>query len=68
MKLFATVYLDEDVALLVATLLQAQGFSATTTHAEGMLHADDDVQLKHAISLESCLVTHNRLDFERLHT
>lgn len=67
MKLFTALYLDEDVSVLIATLLQARGFEATTARAEGMLGQDDPIQLAHAISLERSMVTHNRVHFEQLH-
>lgn len=67
MKLFAQVYLDEDVSVLIKTLLRARGFDAITAHDEGMLAQDDAVHLAHATSLERCIVTHNRVHFERLH-
>lgn len=66
MKLFASLYLDEDVSVLIATLLQARGFDVVTTRDEEMLGQDDPLQLAHAVSLERCMVTHNRVDFERL--
>lgn len=66
MKLFADVYLDEDVSVLVAKLLQTRGFDATTACDEGMLGQDDAVQLSHAASLQRCIVTHNRVHFEQL--
>lgn len=67
MKLFATLYSDEDVSMLVATLLRGKGFNVTTAHSEGMLGASDSEQLAYAASVERCLLTHNRVDFERLH-
>ena len=66
MKLFAKVYLDEDVSVLIGTLLQARGFSACTARDEGMLGENDPDQLAHAVSLEHCIVTHNRVHFEQL--
>jgi hypothetical protein len=65
--LFAKVYVDEDIDVLVATLLLAQGIDATTTRAQGMLGKSDSEQLAYAASVERCLLTHNRVDFERLH-
>lgn len=41
MKLFAELYLDEDVSVLVAALLRARRFSATTARDEGMLRQSD---------------------------
>ena len=67
MKLFAEVYLDEDVSVLIATLLQARGFKAATARDEGQLGQDDPNQLAYAVSLNRCLVTHNRVHFEQLH-
>lgn len=67
MKLFATAYLDEDVSVLVQTLLRARGFDVVTARSENMLGRDDAAQLAHATSLERCLVTHNRVHFESLH-
>jgi len=67
MKLFASLYLDEDVSVLIATLLRARGFDVVTTRDENMLGQADPFQLAHATSLERCIVTHNRVDFERLH-
>ncbi len=67
MKLFADLYLDEDVSVLVATLLRARGFNVTTTHDQEMLGHSDEQQLAHASELRRCIVTHNRVDYERLH-
>lgn len=36
MTLFAKVYVDEDVDVLGATLLLAQGIDATTTREQGL--------------------------------
>jgi len=68
MKLFVDVYLDEDVSRLIAKLLQARGYDAITTHDEDMLGQDDPSQLAHAISIGRCIITHNRVDFELLHS
>ena len=67
MTLFAKVYVDEDVDILVSTLLLAQGIDATTTREQGMLGKTDREQLAYAASVERCILTHNRVDFERLH-
>jgi hypothetical protein len=66
-KLFATIHTDEDVSRLVATLLRARGFDVTTTSEQGMLSQLDNQQLAYAASVDRCLLTHNRVDFERLH-
>lgn len=67
MKLFAELYLDEDVSALTATLLRSRGLNIATALAEHRLGQDDAAQLAHAVALGRCIVTHNRLDFEQLH-
>jgi predicted nuclease of predicted toxin-antitoxin system len=66
-KLFVDIYLDEDVSVLIAKLLQARGFDAVTARDEGMLGQDDPDQLAYAISVGRSIVTHNRVHFEQLH-
>lgn len=68
MKLFAALYLDEDVSVFVATLLQARGLDVTTAREQDMLGESDETQLAFASSMGRCILTHNRLDFEKLHT
>ena len=41
MTIFARVYVDEDVDILVATLLLARGLEATTARDQGMLGQPD---------------------------
>jgi len=67
MKLFAELYLDEDVSALVATLLRSRGFSVTTAREEQMLTRDDTDQLARAVILGRCIFTHNKVHFEELH-
>ena len=64
--LFIRVYLDEDVDVLVATLLRARGFEAVTTAEAGNLRKSDLEQLEYAAAQGMALVTHNRVDFESL--
>ena len=66
-RLFAEVYLDEDVSVVVADMLEARGFSAVTTREAGRLGATDRQQLEYASRHGKTLVTHNRVDFEELH-
>lgn len=63
-KLFIELYLDEDVDVLIADLIRARGFSATTTVEVGQRHNNDDAQLAYAIANDKTFVTHNRADFE----
>ncbi len=67
MSLFASLYTDEDMSALVATLLRSRGLDVTTVPERASLGKTDREQLEFAISLGRCLVTHNRVDFERLH-
>lgn len=66
MRLFVELYLDEDVSVLVAKLLQARGFVTLTTLEAGNLGATDEQQLEYATSRQMTLLTHNRKDFEQL--
>lgn len=65
-NLFISLYLDEDVNVLVAELLRARGFDAITARDAGQLHATDAEQLSYAVGQARTLVTHNRTDFEEL--
>jgi hypothetical protein len=63
---FIELYLDEDVATLVALLLRSRGFVVTTTHDAGRNGRSDEEQLAHAAESGLAIVTHNRVHFERL--
>jgi hypothetical protein len=65
-ELFIQLYLDEDVDVLVADLLRARGFGATTTLDEGQRGKSDPEQLTYAVSQGKALVSHNRGDYEAL--
>ncbi|WP_035985775.1 DUF5615 family PIN-like protein [Leptolyngbya sp. KIOST-1] len=67
MSLFAPLYTDEDIAGLVATLLKSRGFDVRTTLEAGMSGCLDDEQLAYAAAEHRCILTHNRVDYERLH-
>lgn len=67
MSIFASLYMDEDMSALVATLLRSRGLDVTTVPEQSTLGKTDSEQLEFAASLGRCLVTHNRVDFERLH-
>jgi predicted nuclease of predicted toxin-antitoxin system len=62
-----TLYTDEDLSALVATLLRSRGFDITTVPAQSTLGNTDRQQLEFATMLNRCIITHNRVDFERLH-
>jgi hypothetical protein len=65
-SLFARLYLDKDVDVLVADLVRGQGFAAAKARSEAMRGATDAEQLAFAAEQGRVLVTHNRLDFEEL--
>ena len=65
-QLFIELYLDEDVDVLIATLVRARGFRALTTQAAGQIGNSDEEQLAYAVSLQMTFFTHNRTDFEKL--
>ena len=65
-RLFAELYLDEDVSALVAELLRARGFDVQTTQEAGRKGTRDEEQLAYASSLQRTLLTNNRDDFVRL--
>lgn len=61
-----SLYIDEDVDILIKPLLNAKGFTVFTAHDEGMLGKSDKEQLEHAIKLKCVFLTHNRVHFEEL--
>lgn len=63
----AALYLDEDVSVVVAAMLRARGFEVVTARDRGQLGRSDDEQLTVARENGRVLLTHNRVDFERLH-
>jgi predicted nuclease of predicted toxin-antitoxin system len=65
-KLFIELYLDEDVDILVAELLKKRGYSVLTAREAGTLGQEDREQLAFAVQEQRALLTHNRVDFERL--
>ncbi len=65
-EIFIHVYLDEDVDVLVASLLNSRGFEATTAKQAGQLGKTDVEQLEYAISKKAAILTHNRNDFAAL--
>lgn len=67
-RLFISLYLDEDVDILLADLIRARGFSVTTTRDVLNLHASDEQQLAYAVQQQQTFFTHNRTDFEDLAT
>ena len=67
MTVFAALYTDEDMSALVATLLRSRGLDVATVPEQATLGKTDSEQLEFATSVCRCILTHNRVDFERLH-
>ena len=67
-NLFAALCMDENIDLLIASMLRAQGFDVVTTHERRREGTSDPEQLTYAVQQKRCLVTHNRDDFVSLHT
>ena len=67
MKIFASLYLDEDMNNMVATLLRSRGIDAVTVQKRDMLGKSDQEQLAYAAANDRCILTHNRVDYEDLH-
>lgn len=65
-RLFASLYLDEDVDVLVAQLVTSHGFDAITSRDAGQLGRNDEEQLAYAVEHKRAFVTHNRTHFEAL--
>ncbi len=66
--LFIRLYFDEDVSVLVAELLRSHGFDVLTTREAQQLGNSDAAQLQYAVEHQRTMLTHNRIDFELLHT
>ena len=65
-ELFISLYLDQDVDILLAQLLRARGFDVQTTLEAGKLGAPDHDQIGYAASTGRAFFTHNRVDAENL--
>jgi predicted nuclease of predicted toxin-antitoxin system len=67
MKLFASVYADENMHVLVPKYLRIRGFDATNAEESAMRGRSDREQLEFAVSQKRMIVTHDRKDFLVLH-
>ena len=65
-EIFIELYFDEDVSVLIADLIRARGFSVMTTYQAKNLRKSDAEQLEFAARQKKVLLTHNRVDFEKL--
>ena len=66
-RLLASLYLDEDVPVLLGAILHARGFCVATARNADQLGRSDRDQLLLSASSNLVLLTHNRVDFQRLH-
>jgi predicted nuclease of predicted toxin-antitoxin system len=64
--IFIKFYLDEDVDVLVAEMIRSEGFYAISTDEAGRKGQSDRQQFEFAVSQNYTIVTHNRIDFEKL--
>ncbi len=67
-RLFAELYLDEDVDVLIADLVRARSFITLTARDAKQLGREDEDHLAFATAHGMVMVTHNRVDFESLAT
>lgn len=67
-RLFISLYLDEDVDVLIADLIRAKGFDVVTTPQSGNTGSSDLQQIVFAVTQGRTLLTHNRVDFEKIHS
>jgi predicted nuclease of predicted toxin-antitoxin system len=65
-RLFISLYLDEDVSVVVGKLLRSRAYSALTTQDAGQIGRGDAEQLTFATAGQMAILTHNRVDFENL--
>lgn len=60
------MYLDEDVNVLIAELIRAKDFKSLSVSEVGRRGKSDAEQLKYAAQNGYAILTHNRIDFEKL--
>ena len=64
--LFIETFLDEDVDVRVADIVRSRGFKIITTSEIGRKGKNDEEQPEFAASNGYAILTHNRVDFEKL--
>ncbi len=62
-----SLYLDEDVRVLLAEVLRSRGYSATHALEVGRCGKSDEEQLSYAARHKMAILTHNIRDFAVLH-
>jgi len=66
-EVYPSLYLDEDVSVVLGAILLARGFNVLTARDAQQLGRTDVEQLAVAAAANRVLLTHNRVDFEQLH-
>ncbi len=66
-KLFASIYVDEDVYSSLAEDLRSRGFDALSTAEAGNIELLDEDQLEFAISKQAAILTFNVKHYTRMH-
>ncbi len=66
-EVYPSLYLDEDVSVVLGAILRARGFNVLTARDAKQLGRTDVEQLMVAAAANRVLLTHNRVDFEQLH-
>ncbi|MGI8669525.1 MAG: DUF5615 family PIN-like protein [Aridibacter sp.] len=64
--IFAKIYFDEDVNVLVAELIRQHNFQTLTTTEADRKGESDLSQLEYSAKNGYVILTHNRIDFEEL--
>lgn len=62
-RLFISLFLDEDVSVLIAKLIRSRAYSAMTTLESRRVGRSDVEQLEFATLQQMAILTHNRDDF-----
>lgn len=65
-RLFASLYIDEDITSRLAPALRQRGFDAIAAHEAGLKADEDELHLSFAAERGMILLTSNRDDFIRL--
>ena len=64
--MFARIYLDENISVVVADILRSRGFEALAAQTANNKGLSDKKQLEFATLNGMTILTHDRLDFEIL--
>jgi predicted nuclease of predicted toxin-antitoxin system len=65
-RLFAALYIDEDITDRLAVALRQRGYEAVAAHEAGLVAATDEHHLLYATERQMILLTSNRDDFLQL--